>query len=99
MNTGAPHCPKDLTLQNLIQNTSDTGDETMEEINNALRYLYNHLTARKGYQRKMQIKRKVLTRMASEQGWDKEIDDAVAAQFPNLMEAASLDDLEDTDER
>jgi hypothetical protein len=95
MNNGAPHCPKDLTLQVLIQNTSDSGDEQMEEINNALRYLYNFLSARKGYQRKMQIRRRVLTKYAKEHGFDREIDDAVKAMHGNVMEAASLDDVED----
>lgn len=92
---GAPYCPKELELRTLIEKTSGTEDETMDQIHNALRYLDNFLTSRKGYQRKMQIRRAVLTKYAKEHGFDREIDDAVKAMHGDVMVAASLDDVED----
>lgn len=108
MDHGAPHCPKDLTLRNIVSRLGlyltepervafDLDTEDLAEVHNALRYLDNFLSARKGYQRKMQIKRKVLAKYAKEHGFDEEIDQAVREMHGNVMEAESLDDLEDTD--
>lgn len=107
----APKCPTDLQLQRLIDYYSDfvsgaTASCKEEEdmidnassTTNALRYLQNYLRSRKGYQRKMQIKRQVLAKYAKEHGFDREIDDAVKSMHANVMEAESLDDLEDSED-
>lgn len=96
----APVCPTQLELTHLISLMDGTNNEPHEvedgaKILNALRYLENYLANRKGYQRKMQIKRAIITRIAHEQGWDREIDDAVKAAHSNVMEVESLDDVED----
>lgn len=86
----APVCPKMLELTRLIEEAQD-----QPELHNALRYLETFLNNRRGYQRKMQIKRKVLTKYAKEHGFDEEINDAVRAMHQDAMEVESLDDLEE----
>jgi hypothetical protein len=94
----APRCPGDLELKALIALQQEQRGERWEDTLNALVYLQTFLSNRKGYQRKMQLKRAALMKMAKEQGWMEEIDDAVKAQHANVMEAASLDDVDDVDD-
>jgi hypothetical protein len=94
-----PTCPTELRLRALITfYLSIRDNEDARDTANALEYLDNMLTNRRGYQRKMQIRRKVLTQFAREQGWDQEIDDAVKAQFGDDIEKMSLDDTEEDDD-
>jgi hypothetical protein len=89
----APVCPSTLELKNLIELYDSISDnEDAEKTVNALRYLETYLSNRRVYQRKMQIRRKILARYATEQGWDQEIDDAVKAVHGNDIEKMSLED-------
>lgn len=99
----APKCPTPLQLntqKELIREmTRQTplGEEQrlLDDIWNSLEYLNTMLNNRRGYQQKMQLRRKVLNKYAKEQGWDDEINAAVERQFPDIMNAQSLDDTED----
>jgi hypothetical protein len=98
-----PKCPTELQLKNqreLVREIGrgSTGEEArlLFTVDESLEYLETYLSNRKYYQKKQQIKKKVLMRLAHEQGWDKEIDDAVAMQHGNIATAETLDELEDT---
>lgn len=82
-----PTCPTLLVLKNLIEDSQGN-----DELNNALRYLETFLANRRGYQRKMQIKRKVMTRLMKEHGFADEIDDAVRSLHGDVMGMESLED-------
>lgn len=87
-----PVCPKPLELAHLIQYYGDMMSDEAKAVTNALRYLETFLTNRRGYQRKMQIKRKLINQLANEQGWSAEIDEAVKRIHGDDMEKMSLED-------
>lgn len=95
----APVCPTTLELKNLIEFYSDAvkeyNDETSIKTVNALRYLETFLSNRRMYQRKMQVKRSVLLKLANEQGWMEQIDNAVKAIHGDDLEKLSLEDKDD----
>jgi hypothetical protein len=67
-------------------------DDAADAIN-ALKYLDNSLSNRRGYQRKNQIKRKLMWKMAEEHGLMQEIDDAARAQLGEDFDALGEDDI------
>lgn len=98
--SGPPKCPTSERLHQLITLMNEVHHLNLSEVEkndvvNALSYLDNFLTSRRGYQKKVQIKRKVLAKYAKEHGFDEEIDQAVRAMHANVMDVESLDDLED----
>lgn len=96
----APQCPKAEMIKRLINELSG-GDGQVVTISlddaadaiNALKYLDNSLSNRRGYQRKNQIKRKLMWKMAEEHGLMQEIDDAARAQLGEDFDALGEDDI------
>lgn len=95
----APQCPKTEHLRSLITAlTTETAalvidgvDEKeqrfyQDTLTNALRYLENFLTSRRGYQKKQMIKRKVIMKFLEEQGMPAEVEDAIKEQYEADME-------------
>ena len=93
-----PVCPTPEMLTRLItyydevrEGSASSEQESLDmrnanEVVNALTYLESYLSNRRSYQRKLQIKRGVLMRLAREQGFMHEVDDAADALFADKLE-------------
>ena len=99
----APKCPTELQIKEQLEylkhqiTQGGEPDEvfTLNGIVNSLYYLENALSNRRAYQKKNQIKRRVILQYAKEHGFDREINEAVELQHGDVMNADSLDDLQD----
>lgn len=95
----APRCPKFEELHALLQLLDPENSDgqllpdDVDKMINALRYLDNMLSNRRGYQRKMQIKRKLMWKAAEEHGLMQEIDDAARAKLGEEFDDLGEEDI------
>jgi hypothetical protein len=100
---GKPICPTPEELKVQIELLTQARSEAVGEdkmfyvrLLNSIYYLQTFLDNRRGYQKKQMVKRQILTKYMKEHpDLDQEIDQAVQARHRNVMEAESLDDVED----
>ncbi len=91
-------CPEVERLQDIIRRYRDGesfDSETMEEIVNALTWLKDWLLTRRNYQRKTQLKRRLMTKMLSEQGLGEQLDELIKRQYGEELER--FDDVQEDD--